>query len=76
MTEVDARGLSCPVPVVKTEQAMESNPSDEITVLVDSNVAKENITRLAESKKYSIEVETIAKEEYKLLLKPYEFNRK
>jgi len=76
MTEVDARGLSCPVPVVKTKQAMESNPSDEITVLIDSNVAKENVTRLAESKKYSIEVETTAKEEYKLLLKPYEFNRK
>ena len=76
MTEVDARGLSCPVPVVKTKQAMESNPSDEITVLIDSNVAKENVTRLAESKKYSIEVETTAKEEYKLLLKPYEFNTK
>ena len=76
MTEVDARGLSCPIPVVKTKQAMESNPSEEITVLIDSNVAKENVTRLAESKKYSIEVETTAKEEYKLLLKHYEFNRK
>jgi tRNA 2-thiouridine synthesizing protein A len=76
MTEVDARGLSCPIPVVKTKQAMESNPSDEIIVLINSNVAKENVTRLAESKKYSIEVETTAKEEYKLLLKPYGFNRK
>jgi tRNA 2-thiouridine synthesizing protein A len=76
MTEVDARGLSCPIPVVKTKQAMESNPSDEIIVLINSNVAKENVTRLAESKKYSIEVENTTKEEYKLLLKPYEFNRK
>ena len=76
MTEVDARGLSCPIPVTKTKQAMEKNLQEEIIVLVDSNVAKENVTRLAESKKYSIEVETIAKEEYKLLLKPYEFNRK
>jgi len=47
MTEVDVRGLSCPIPVVKTKQAMESNPSDEITVLLDSNVSKENVTRLA-----------------------------
>jgi tRNA 2-thiouridine synthesizing protein A len=76
MTEVDARGLSCPIPVVKTKQAMESNPKHEITVLIDSKVAKENVTRLAESKKYSIEVENTAKDEYKLLLKPYEFNRK
>ena len=76
MIEIDARGFGCPIPVVKTKQAMDKNPSEEITVLVDSNVAKENVSRLAETKKYSIEVETTAKEEYKLLLKPYEFNRK
>jgi len=76
MIEIDARGLSCPIPVVKTKQAMEKNPSEGIIVLVDSSVAKENVSRLAETKKYSIEVETTAKEEYKLLLKPYGFNRK
>ncbi|MCX5850145.1 MAG: sulfurtransferase TusA family protein [Deltaproteobacteria bacterium] len=76
MTEIDARGFGCPIPVVKTKQAMENNPKGEITVLVDSNVAKENVSRLAESKKYSIEIETTAEEEYKLLLKPYEFNDK
>jgi len=70
MTEVDARGLSCPIPVVKTKQAMEKNPSDEIIVLVDSNVAKENVTRLAESRKYSVSIQTAAEEEYKLVLKP------
>ncbi|MDI6743521.1 MAG: sulfurtransferase TusA family protein [Smithella sp.] len=70
MTEVDARGLSCPIPVVKTKQAMESNPKDDITVMVDSNVAKENVTRLAESKKYSVNTQTTAQKEYKLILKP------
>jgi tRNA 2-thiouridine synthesizing protein A len=70
MTEVDAKGLSCPIPVVKTKQAMESNPKDDITVLVDSNVAKENVSRLAESKKYSVNAQTTAQEEYKLTLKP------
>jgi len=70
MTEVDARGLSCPVPVVKTKQAMEKNPKEEIVILVDSNVAKENVIRLAESKKYSVSVQTAANEEYKLVLKP------
>jgi tRNA 2-thiouridine synthesizing protein A len=76
MIEIDARGFGCPIPLVKTKQAMDKNPSEEITLLVDSNVAKENVSRLAETKKYSIEVETMAKEEYRLLLKPYEFNRK
>jgi len=70
MIEVDARGLSCPIPVAKTKQAMEKNPSDEIIVLVDSNVARENVTRLAESKKYSVDVLTISNDEYKLVLKP------
>ena len=76
MIEVDAKGLSCPIPVVKTKQAMGKNPKEMITVFVDSSVAKENVSRLAEAKKYSIKVETMAKEEYKLLLKPYEFNDK
>lgn len=70
MIEVDARGLSCPVPVVKTKHAMEKNPIEEITVLVDSNVAKENVTRLAELKKYSVNTQVTAQEEYKLTLKP------
>lgn len=70
MIEVDARGLSCPIPVVKTKQAMEKNSSDDITVWVDSNVAKENVTRLAQSKKYAVDVQTINNNEYKLILKP------
>lgn len=70
MTEIDARGLSCPIPVTKTKQAMEKNPADEITVLVDSNVARENVTRLAESKKYLVNVQEAVNEEYKLVLKP------
>ena len=70
MTEVDARGLSCPIPVVKTKRAMESNPSDEINVLVNSNVAKENVSRLAKAKKYTVNIQEITTEEYKLFLKP------
>jgi tRNA 2-thiouridine synthesizing protein A len=49
---------------------MEKNPKEVITVFVDSNVAKENVSRLAESKKYSVNVQTVADEEYKLILTP------
>ena len=70
MTEVDVRGLSCPIPVVKTKQAMEKNPSDEIVVFTDTNVAKENVTRLAESRKYTVNVQAVNNDEYKLVLKP------
>jgi len=46
--EVDVRGLSCPLPVVKTKKAIDESSNGEIIVLVDSQVSKQNVTRLAE----------------------------
>ena len=59
MIEVDVRGLSCPIPVVKTRKAIEENPNTAITVLAESAVSKENVYRLAQSKGYSIQVEEV-----------------
>jgi tRNA 2-thiouridine synthesizing protein A len=69
MIEVDARGFSCPIPVVKTKKAMKDNPGKELAVLVDSNVAKENVTRLGESEGYTVS-DTKIDEDYKITLKP------
>ena len=69
MIEVDVRGFSCPIPVVKTKQAMEANPKETLTVLVETAVSRENVSRLAESQGYSIEV-TETGEEYRLTLTP------
>ena len=41
---VDARGRSCPEPVILTKQALDQNGS-RATVLVDNQVAVDNITR-------------------------------
>ena len=57
MIEVDSRGLSCPIPVVKTKKAFDENPKKPITVLVDTEVSKENVSRLARSRGYSVKVE-------------------
>ncbi len=46
---VDARGLSCPGPVIKTKAAIEALTSGEIVVLVDEETARENVLRLARS---------------------------
>lgn len=59
MVEVDVRGFSCPIPVVKTKKAIEENPKEEVTVLVESAVSKENVSRLAQSKGYSVEIESL-----------------
>ncbi len=69
MMEVDARGFSCPIPVVKTKKAMEENPSEPLGVLVESAVSKENVSRLAQSKGYSVKVEELA-DDFRLLLSP------
>jgi tRNA 2-thiouridine synthesizing protein A len=44
---VDARGLACPIPVIRAKKALESIPQGRLVVLVDEQVAVENITRLA-----------------------------
>ena len=59
MVKVDVRGFSCPIPVVRTKKAIEENPNEKITVLVESVVSKENVSRLAQSKGYAIKIEKV-----------------
>ena len=65
---VDVRGLSCPVPVVRTKKALEAHPAEEIVVLVDGKVAKENVCRLAGSLGWSVDLSEDGGE-YKLTMK-------
>jgi len=69
VTEVDVRGYSCPIPVVKTKKAMDENPKEILTVLLESAVSKENVSRLAESRGYSVKAEEVSGE-YRLTLTP------
>ena len=69
MSEVDVRGFSCPVPVVRTKKAMDENPKEVLTVLVETAVSKENVSRLAEGQGYSVIVEETS-DGYRLLLGP------
>jgi len=45
--KIDARGLSCPQPVVLTQKAIKDGKSDFV-VLVDTEVSKENVIRCVE----------------------------
>ncbi len=55
---VDARGLSCPMPVMMVQKAMKTK-EDYYEVMVDSKTPCENVKRFAESQKYSVVVEEI-----------------
>ncbi len=69
MAEIDVRGYSCPIPVVKTKKAMDENPKDVLTVLIETVVSKENVSRLAASRRYSVKEEEVSGE-YRLTLTP------
>ena len=52
---VDARGLPCPQPVIRTRKAMEEN--DVVTTIVDNETAQKNVARMAAKSGATVEVE-------------------
>ncbi|MTI47215.1 sulfurtransferase TusA family protein [Sporosalibacterium faouarense] len=52
---IDARGRSCPEPVLMTKKAIELNP-EGIEVLVDNTTARDNIKRFGNNLGYNIEI--------------------
>lgn len=54
---IDARGLSCPMPVVMVQKEVRKSQPASLEVLVDAKVAVENISRFAGSQGYGITVE-------------------
>lgn len=44
---VDARGLTCPQPVLETKRVLDEGNANDFTVLVDNVTARENVARLA-----------------------------
>jgi len=53
-TIVDARGLSCPQPVLLTVNEIRKMQKGEIVVLVDTDTSKENVSRAAASKGWTL----------------------
>jgi tRNA 2-thiouridine synthesizing protein A len=53
-TTVDARGLSCPQPVLMTMDEMKKVGQGEITIMVDTETSRENVSRAAESRGWQV----------------------
>jgi tRNA 2-thiouridine synthesizing protein A len=53
-TMVDARGLSCPQPVLMTMEEIKKVKRGEVTVLVDTDTSKENVSRAATSQGWEV----------------------
>ena len=68
MLKVDARGDACPLPVVKAKKAIaELNGAGEVEVLVDNEIAVQNLTKMAQQKGYASKAEKLAEREYRVL---------
>ena len=56
MKKLDARGLSCPEPVMMIRKAMASG-EPAYQMVVDNPTARENVTRYAVHQRYQVAVE-------------------
>lgn len=62
---VDARGMACPLPVVNAKKAAEEmHAGDVLTVLVDNEIAVQNLQKFANHKGYQVSGEKLAENEY------------
>ena len=65
---VDARGYSCPMPVVMVQKAVKGKDPDTLEVLVDNQCSVENVTRFAKNSGYQVTVSDYDGD-FKLMLK-------
>ncbi|WP_054697260.1 sulfurtransferase TusA family protein [Syntrophomonas palmitatica] len=68
MEKLDVRGLSCPLPVIKTKKLIDAGVK-EILVMGSGAVARENVSKLAQSMGYACEVGNEKKADWEMQLK-------
>lgn len=52
--KIDACGLTCPAPVLLVKDVVEKEELSELTVVVDNDASRENVTRFLNSRGYSV----------------------
>ena len=67
MKKVDARGDACPIPVVKAKRAIEElSGAGQVEVLVDNEIAVQNLTKLGKSSGYSVLSEKLEEKKFRV----------
>ena len=69
ITKVDAIGDACPIPVVKTKNAIkELNGAGTVETLVDNEIAVQNLTKMANQKGYGVKSEKLAEDQFRVTM--------
>lgn len=66
--QVDARGLSCPQPVLMTMDKLKTLNQGELVVLVDTETSRENVSRAAASLGWQVKEVQSEGEEIRIIL--------
>ena len=66
---IDCKGMACPLPVVNAKKAAEElHSGDVLTVLVDNEIAVQNLSRFAEHKGFGVSADKKAEKEYAVVM--------
>lgn len=69
MIKVDAMGDTCPIPVVKTKNAIkELGGSGEVQTLVDNEIAVQNLTKMANQKGYGVRSQKLGEGQFEVIM--------
>ena len=70
MVKVNAMGDTCPIPVVKTKDAIRrlGEGGGVVETLVDNEIAVQNLTKMANQKGYGVRSEKLAENEYRVTM--------
>lgn len=69
MIHVNALGDACPIPVVKTKNAIKQMPGGgQVCVLVDNEIAVQNLTKMANQKGYGVKSEKLEEHKYQVIM--------
>jgi len=67
MVHINAMGDTCPIPVVKTKNAIRDlNGAGQVEVLVDNEIAVQNLTKMANQKGYGVTSEMLEAQKYRV----------
>lgn len=69
MITVNAMGDACPIPVVKTKNAIKAlQQADSVKTLVDNEIAVQNLTKMADQKGYEVNSKKLREGEYEVIM--------
>ncbi|MFC2014449.1 sulfurtransferase TusA family protein [Chloroflexota bacterium] len=55
--QIDARGLTCPHPVMETDKVLRELEKGTVVTIVDNAAARDNVKRLAESSSCTVSID-------------------